>query len=1197
MMKFKKQFFARITAALVFMNSVFTAIPVNAAKPQGSIIKNGGFEAAANRGTKELTNWKFEGNNTVQIDKVIKKEGGNSLKITSNNYGASGVVSQLINMPGSYINKTIKISQWIKTSAFTSKAINILIKYYDKNGTVIDTKANRTQYVGSDIEWTLFENNFDIPDNYKIASFSVNYEIKSSGTLWLDEVKVEPYTRIKNINATPSLLDLTVGKGTVMNIKAEPSDATYKDFSLSSADTSIAAINKDNLVKGVKKGVTKIKVQQSYQGLISYIPVIVGKANTITVNQINKVSTTQGKVFSGKVSAKTSAGNTLKYSLFIDGNNGYVNVNSDGSFYYYPDKDFYGKDSFTIIINGSNGDFNLAQYNLEVQKASVLPEIDAFMVVMKQGEGSAIGNINQYGINLSGIQLSISKNTSKGSFTLQGDGSYKYVPDSNFAGYDSVEIKESDSSGNYKVIKGTIYVAPGTQSLGQALNTDHPRIMATASDFARIKTLVSKDSTVIPWFNRLKQDTDEILSKPVVPYQKPDGLRLVTTSKNYIEQLSFMYRITGEAKYASRAWRELQNICSNYPDWNDKGEFLNTSTMAVGAAIGYDWLYDYLNTSQRKLIEAAITDKALKQALSNYTSNIRSFVQDKYNWNVVCNSGIIVASLAIGNIGTVPMQTLQEGLKSIQNSLIQYYSDGSGVEGPRYWSFATEYLIYANSSLKTALKNGAVLTDMLNLQQLAMFENYITGTQGVFNFSDTSNDIMPGYYSLWAAKELNKGVLTQYFKAYKLKVSARSVYDFIWYEPSLYNSVTSELPLDNYYKTTQVTTMRSDFDSNYARFLAFKGGVSGAAHGDLDVGSFVYDALGVRWAIDLGAENYNVSGYWDTQINGIRWKYYRKRAEGHNTLTIGTDYKEDQVAGSYSEVIDSSLNTAEPYSVLDMTPAYADKAVKVQREYRLLNNRKDLSITDNFVLKQEAEVVWQMHTKADAVITDGGKTVILEQDYKRLAMKLDAASNMVFQIVDAAPSAASPNPAGQSVNSGVKKIIVKTKVKTGTIKVLILPLEEGMPLISNGGFEEDLKYWNTWKSGGDLGVEVDKTVKSSGTGAAKLYNKTSGAARGSISEAIEVTELSGKILKVAQRFKSQNLRGSVKLRVKYMDANWTQIGDLEVKTVDMNGTKDWSTVLYFIIVPNNPNIKKISIEYLYDSCTGILWIDDVTVTK
>ncbi|KAJ7710598.1 hypothetical protein B0H17DRAFT_1165387 [Mycena rosella] len=58
-------------------------------------------------------------------------------------------------------------------------------------------------------------------------------------------------------------------------------------------------------------------------------------------------------------------------------------------------------------------------------------------------------------------------------------------------------------------------------------------------------------------------------------------------------------------------------------------------------------------------------------------------------------------------------------------------------------------------------------------------------------------------------------------------------------------------------------------------------------HNDLDVGDFVLDALGTRWAGKLGSADYLAADYFTSGVQDAgRWKYYRKMTEGQNTILI-----------------------------------------------------------------------------------------------------------------------------------------------------------------------------------------------------------------------------------------------------------------------------------------------------------------------
>ena len=83
--------------------------------------------------------------------------------------------------------------------------------------------------------------------------------------------------------------------------------------------------------------------------------------------------------------------------------------------------------------------------------------------------------------------------------------------------------------------------------------------------------------------------------------------------------------------------------------------------------------------------------------------------------------------------------------------------------------------------------------------------------------------------------------------------------------------------------------MRSSWTDPEATWVAMKGRVpwgvgSDPGHPHDDLGSFVFEMCGERWADDLGAEGYDVPEYFDLQVE--RWAIYRGSWAGHNVLTL-----------------------------------------------------------------------------------------------------------------------------------------------------------------------------------------------------------------------------------------------------------------------------------------------------------------------
>lgn len=557
------------------------------------------------------------------------------------------------------------------------------------------------------------------------------------------------------------------------------------------------------------------------------------------------------------------------------------------------------------------------------------------------------------------------------------------------------------------------------------ITDSHPRLLVSDTTFVNIKENISTDTNLSNWFNMIKNKVDKLLLTKPTGYTMKDSFRLDTSSSYNVIELSFMYKITNDMKYANRAWDEIYSII-NYKDWNSK-HFLDTCMISYGLAIGYDWLYHVLSRSQRNMIENAIINKSLNIGICYYKNNSHFFVKDKYNWNFVCNTGLILSAISILDSNPIICEDIiKEGFESIKNGMVQYAPEGDSIEGISYWDYGTKFLIYFLSTLSISTNR---LYDYINtpgIKETPEFPIHMCGKVQSYNYSDNDVNYPIGYINLWFAKYLNKPELTWYHKHYMRNKGSISIYDILWYDKSLYN--TNILPkLDNIYSRQAITTMRSDWNDINTSFIGCKGGINGSPHGDLDIGSFVYDTLGERWAIDLGKENYNLPGYWEKDINGRRWHYYRKNNKGHNTLVINN---ENQIENAISEIFDSNINfnTFSPYTKINMTNAYSESK-SIIRLFHFLE-RKHLLIKDEISLKKCKEVIWQMHTKSNIdIISD--KELRLSMNGKSIYISILDNDNSKFEILDVKFTSM------EKYDKDIKKIIIRKTIKDGNFKVLI----------------------------------------------------------------------------------------------------------------------------------------------------------------
>jgi hypothetical protein len=112
-----------------------------------------------------------------------------------------------------------------------------------------------------------------------------------------------------------------------------------------------------------------------------------------------------------------------------------------------------------------------------------------------------------------------------------------------------------------------------------------------------------------------------------------------------------------------------------------------------------------------------------------------------------------------------------------------------------------------------------------------------------------------------------------------------------WYNPNVAGAFWDGKPLDHVFDNgvDQWASMRSTWTDVNGLYVAIKAGMLlyHQNHNDLDCGDFVLDALGTRWAGELGSANYRSPGYFTSAAqDGDRWKYYRKMTEGQNTILV-----------------------------------------------------------------------------------------------------------------------------------------------------------------------------------------------------------------------------------------------------------------------------------------------------------------------
>lgn len=618
---------------------------------------------------------------------------------------------------------------------------------------------------------------------------------------------------------------------------------------------------------------------------------------------------------------------------------------------------------------------------------------------------------------------------------------------------------------------------PAAHRVLSGLSRRHPRILASAYDFAVLRARIRRGGQTAAWYERLKTQGLAFLEQavPEYPYTDPYSFNIAGRANQLIqmmETLGFIYNIEvagGDndlaSRCAARAWTELEAV-SHFLHW-DTEHFASTPRMAHACAMGYDWFYNAFTAEKRAVIRGAIVELGIKkyaEELDNGPFGWHQWTVMKGNWNCVINAETGIAILAVaGEEDYLSEDVFHKMLVNTRNfAMLTYYPDGGTKESPSYWKFKDEFFLPLFPALETALGTDFGLSRVKGFAESGLHPIYAMGPSGqLFNYSDGGPNWQPTPGLLYLAKAFNQPLYAwTYRDRFADTVSVRSV---LWHDSRGTQQTLLNLPRDRYFSDAEVVYLRGAWDDPDSAWVGFAATDNwDFIHGQLDQGTFVFDALGERWAADLGADNYGLPGYWDKNTGGTRWKAYRIRAEGHNTLVInpGTTH-EDQHPTAKGKMIEFSGGGDHPFAIADLTDAYKQNgALKVRRGVKLVE-RGALLVCDELSLEHLSEVWWFMHTQADVVIAADGCSATLQHGEKRMTVSLLAAPEAAkLTVMDAERLPTSPGPTpGERGAQGYRKLAITVKGMT-EIHLAVALVPEGGPVVTHA----HVSRLSSWRS-------------------------------------------------------------------------------------------------------------------------------------
>lgn len=581
----------------------------------------------------------------------------------------------------------------------------------------------------------------------------------------------------------------------------------------------------------------------------------------------------------------------------------------------------------------------------------------------------------------------------------------------------------------------------------------HPRIILSENTPENVRKLIGQDSIFAKLHHGVLSVCEGYLNQPVLR-RIQTGRRILGISREALKRifyLSYAYRTTGRQAYADRARSEMFAVCE-FPDWNPS-HFLDVAEMAMAVSIGYDWLYDLLTEAERTMIVEALYEKAILVSKQN---RYNSFYRKNSNWNQVCNSGLVhAAAVVCDNFPLEAALVLEKALKTNPLALLEYGPDGGYPEGYTYWGYGTSFQIMMFATLESAFGYDDLSENYPAFLQSGRFIQMMTGPTGYsYNFSDNTATAQMNPMMIWMAWK-NEDPTLLWLEYERIKRLPSDFYarmaDYISNDrllPAVLvfmadNRITwPDHPprTDSWYSEglSPVFSYRSGWQSEEDAYLGVKGGTAQVSHSHMDVGSFVYEKGGVRWAIDLGAQDYHGLeerhlDLWNRSQHSERWTVFRLGVTGHSTLCMNGD---NQQVDGYARFVRMYDRRSRKGVRIDMSSIYRMHAERTFRSV-YLDRKNDLHIVDRiYNANAENVVAWNLVTSAEARIL-GPNTILLSQDGKSMLFTVKANIPIRVRRQDN-----SPVRAYDADNPGTCRVGFVTKMAPGERAVFRVSLTE-----------------------------------------------------------------------------------------------------------------------------------------------------------
>jgi hypothetical protein len=579
------------------------------------------------------------------------------------------------------------------------------------------------------------------------------------------------------------------------------------------------------------------------------------------------------------------------------------------------------------------------------------------------------------------------------------------------------------------------FKAPAANDYLSGIQKVRPRLIQNLNGWTAIKGQIEADPALAKLMGVLKASGEDLLQDPELNRINGEIRGTVSEGSKAIYRMGLLAALhygDGDLKWKERAVREAILLCdkTNFRDWHPE-EAQAVADMVIAVTLAYDWFRDGFNAQQATEIRTFLEQKGVdaliahlneepvpetaKGAAPGATATAAKKADpkkakgkpDKGEEAPVSAEQMAMASAllltAIGFADEAPdlaKKCANEGAKFFGEGIQRFAPGGVWPEGMAAGDSVMDYASMVIQSLRSASGKDLGLSMLEGIPQFGAARLHLYGPTGKpFNYGDSAENAgtRPWVATWLCGLHGNPGIPAV---AAGAKMAVTSSYfsqagHFMYYNPHAAGDGTPD-SLEFAMPGGIAATVRSGWTKDDL-YVAVKGGDNRDLRAQLDIGSFVLEAGGVRWGLELGMESDRAPGL-EVKPGADRTKRFELFLEGtagQNTLSFGENQEMDARAG----VLLGQSTPEQGLAVVDMTKAYDKVAKDVHRGVMVMRGTAPyLVIQDDLNVKNSKNLVWSMMTKAE--IAPNGTSAVLTLNNKKLLATIVSPKGATFSVGD-----------------------------------------------------------------------------------------------------------------------------------------------------------------------------------------------------